>query len=329
MTTQTTHVFSNIPLAFHSASKETLPVDPVELILMVENDSAVECRLIFTISLQAYQQTVDAKALFNLYPEVKGETAQANFSPDNSIELEVRLSESLLEKLEAKGLTAENVAGYLSELYESEPSSILFFADSWYCLSVKQAISLPDELAEQGELKVGYRTTWGKERASGKNNQVENLEKVESEKSMLDVMTNFFTKNGQSVYQWEGETVFSFPYQGKNGQWRCYADAKQAESVCCLYSICPLKAPLDKRFAIAEFITRVNYILIVGNFEMDFTDGEIRCRTSIDVEGSVLTTPLFRQMTIANFSVMDRYLPGIMGIIHDALSPEEALATVD
>ena len=40
--------------------------------------------------------------------------------------------------------------------------------------------------------------------------------------------------------------------------------------------------------AIAEFLTRTNYSMIIGNFELDFADGEIRYKTSIDVQGDFL-----------------------------------------
>jgi len=46
----------------------------------------------------------------------------------------------------------------------------------------------------------------------------------------------------------------------------------------------------SKRGAVAEFINRANYGIIIGNFEMDFADGEIRYKTSIDVQGDKLTS---------------------------------------
>jgi len=42
-----------------------------------------------------------------------------------------------------------------------------------------------------------------------------------------------------------------------------------------------------------EFLTRANYGLNIGNFEMDFQDGEIRFKTAIDVEEVILRLSIF------------------------------------
>ena len=42
----------------------------------------------------------------------------------------------------------------------------------------------------------------------------------------------------------------------------------------------PMKVEEDKRAAVAEYLTRANYGLHVGNFEMDMTDGEVRYKTT-------------------------------------------------
>ena len=52
------------------------------------------------------------------------------------------------------------------------------------------------------------------------------------------------------------------------------------ETVTC-YHTAPITAPLEQRAAISEFITRANYGLTNGNFEMDFSDGELRYKTTI------------------------------------------------
>jgi hypothetical protein len=92
------------------------------------------------------------------------------------------------------------------------------------------------------------------------------------------------------------------------------------------YSVCPLAAPESKRTAIAEFIARANYGMLIGNFELDFTDGEIRYKTSIDVQGDFLSFELIKQLVYANVTMMDEYLPGIMSVIDSDVSPVDAIA---
>jgi hypothetical protein len=65
--------------------------------------------------------------------------------------------------------------------------------------------------------------------------------------------------------------------------------------------------------------------MIIGNFELDFADGEIRYKTSIDVKGDILSFELIKQLVYANVTMMDEYLPGIMSVIDNDVSPEDAI----
>ncbi len=95
------------------------------------------------------------------------------------------------------------------------------------------------------------------------------------------------------------------------------------------YSYCPVKAPENKRPILGDFLTRANYGLFIGNFEMDYNDGETRYKTSIDVEDDELSPALIKRLVYNNLAVMDKYLPGIMAVIYGGASPTEAIAQVE
>ena len=78
-----------------------------------------------------------------------------------------------------------------------------------------------------------------------------------------------------------------------------------------------------------NFLTRANYGLLIGNFEMDYNDGEVRYKTSIDVEGDRLSKALVKRLVYDNLAVMDRYLPGVLSVIYGGASPTEAIAQVE
>jgi hypothetical protein len=118
-------------------------------------------------------------------------------------------------------------------------------------------------------------------------------------------------------------------FQGKNGKWTCYAKARTEKAQFVFYSICPVSVPESKRLAIAEFIARANYGTIIGNFELDFVSGEIRYKTSIDVEGSTLFFPQMKQLVYTNVMMMDEYLPGIMSVIDGDVEARDAIAQIE
>ncbi len=149
------------------------------------------------------------------------------------------------------------------------------------------------------------------------------------EQQIFNSLIEFFEED-EWDFQWvEGMSVLSMGFSGKNGKWVCYAQAREKQQQFVFYSVLPVNVPDNKRSAIAEFITRANYGMVVGNFEMDFEDGEIRYKTSIDVEGAALLPPLIRQMVYANVIITDRYLPGLMSVIYGGKTPETAIASIE
>jgi hypothetical protein len=96
------------------------------------------------------------------------------------------------------------------------------------------------------------------------------------------------------LLQLGNQPILQMTFQGKNGKWTCYAQVHEEQPIFFFFSVCPVNVPEDKRLSMADFLTRANYGLKVGNFEMDFSDGEIRYKTSINVENDQLTHAIIR-----------------------------------
>lgn len=147
--------------------------------------------------------------------------------------------------------------------------------------------------------------------------------------TILKAVVKFFQEDQWPFDQIEGRPILRTRFRGKNGEWMCFAQAREEQFRFIFYSVCPVNAPENKRPEMAEFLTRANYGLIIGNFEMDYSDGEIRYKTSIDVEGDELTSALIKQMMYANVMTMDKYLPGIMKVLYANASPRDAIVEVE
>ncbi|MEH2168455.1 MAG: YbjN domain-containing protein [Nostoc sp.] len=147
--------------------------------------------------------------------------------------------------------------------------------------------------------------------------------------NIFEAIINFFQADNWPFVQLPGQPALQIPFQGENGKWNCYARARSEQNQFVFYSICPVNAPENKRLAVAEFITRANSGMIIGNLELDFTDGEISYKTSIDVEGDKLSFALIQRVVYANVTMMDEYLPGIMSVIYGNVSPEEVIAKIE
>ena len=146
---------------------------------------------------------------------------------------------------------------------------------------------------------------------------------------ILDALVDFFERDDWKVQPIEGQEALRMGFSGDNGNWSCFARAREQQDQALFRSICAVNAPPEKRQVMAEFICRANYGLVVGNFDFDFSDGEISYKTSVDAGDGPLTFELIKSMVYANVVMMDKYLPGIMAVLYAGKTPEEAITMVE
>jgi hypothetical protein len=149
------------------------------------------------------------------------------------------------------------------------------------------------------------------------------------DESLLETVKEFFEEDEWYYDKVGGAAVLTAGYQGDNGGWRCYAQVDEDERWLAFYSQLDSHIPEERRPALAEFFARANYGLVLGNFEMDFRDGEVRYKTSINVRDDRLSVGLVRPLVYLNVFTMDRYLPGIMKVAYSDSDPADAIAAIE
>jgi hypothetical protein len=133
--------------------------------------------------------------------------------------------------------------------------------------------------------------------------------------SLFEKLKAVFTEEGWAFSEIQPLPVLLTELDGPSGTWKLYAHAVEERELILLYSICPLTVPPEKRAEMASFLTRANYGLALGNFELDFEDGEIRYKTSLTVEGGDVRATLVRRLARVNGLAMERYLPSIAAVV--------------
>ena len=145
----------------------------------------------------------------------------------------------------------------------------------------------------------------------------------------FEILGKFLAEDGWFPQQLEDRTIYTMGFEGSNGRVTCYAQVRVDLEQFIFYVMAPAKVPENKRSLVAEFIARANYGLRIGNFEMDYSDGEVRYKSSLDFEGIVLQPELIKNAIYPAVQTTDRYLPGLMGIIYGDKLPEEAIAEIE
>ncbi len=121
---------------------------------------------------------------------------------------------------------------------------------------------------------------------------------------------------------------FRFGFTGENAILDCWIVCYEETERLCVLAIYPLAVPENKRMAVAEYLTRANFGILVGNFELDMRDGEIRYKTSADVEDTPLHYKFVKNLLVANLGMADRYFPGLMKVLYAGMTPADAVAVV-
>jgi hypothetical protein len=133
--------------------------------------------------------------------------------------------------------------------------------------------------------------------------------------ALLKGLRSAFIENRWPFLEVRGAPVLLSELSGAQGTWKFYAHAVEEQGLILLYSICPLRVPGERRSEVAQFLTRANHGLAVGNFELDFDDGEVRYKTVLQLPGDEVDSITLKRLVRANGIAMETYLPGIGAVI--------------
>lgn len=90
----------------------------------------------------------------------------------------------------------------------------------------------------------------------------------------------------------------------------------------------PLSADENYRLAVAEYLTRANFNMRNGNFEMNMEDGEIRFKTYCHASNGQLDAAGARLCILLPFLMIDRYGDGLLEVLFGFRSPKEAFDAI-
>lgn len=277
-----------------------------------------ECRLSFEVTAEQYRAAA-IRGLFHLAPDNRGPGADS-FAPTGTVRIEARLDPGSLAEVELLQSDPEAVAHALREASASARWSPLLDTEAWFALHVTTPVPL--DIDAEGELRVGYSTVFALDPPSA-------VGAGDLRLPMLTVALEVLESRG---VEWEETTdpeVVRAEVASDAGEWTLFVVCREEHGRCSIYSQAPWTAPETSRPAMAELLARLNYGLAIGNLEMDFADGEVRFKTSVDVSGSHLSLSMFEAILDVNLAAMDAYLPALEAVRDGRLTPAEAAASVE
>jgi hypothetical protein len=142
-------------------------------------------------------------------------------------------------------------------------------------------------------------------------------------KSLFDRVAGYLDAHDWTYDSYPENTYFRTTCRLKEVNVRVVLDVYEAEDWNRVLAYCtyPVFVPEQKRAAVVEAITRINYSIIYGNLEMDFKDGEIRVRTVVEAE-CALSDGMIERVLNANLNASDRYFAPIMAVAFGSANPD-------
>lgn len=116
---------------------------------------------------------------------------------------------------------------------------------------------------------------------------------------------------------------------GEHGGWAWSAVCIDACDILMFHANLPMRVPKNRRAAVAEFLSRANWGMIFGNFEMNWSDGQVVFRTSIPVASRPPSEDSLAHLVFANCMMADCYLLGLAEVAFGRRPPKMAVAHIE
>lgn len=124
-----------------------------------------------------------------------------------------------------------------------------------------------------------------------------------------------YLDRGTVVYDQDEERgMFRMLFEGKHGDLRVTMIIE--ETILQVFTHPANKIPETHRQLITEAITRANYGLKLGNFEMDLEDGELRYQSAMPLGEEFPEDDVIDHILYVGGAMIDRYLPAFLSIVY-------------
>ncbi|MGI6357702.1 MAG: YbjN domain-containing protein [Bacillota bacterium] len=141
---------------------------------------------------------------------------------------------------------------------------------------------------------------------------------------ILETVCEYLDNERWSYHADRERSLVFFDVAGEKGTMSCAIVVD--EGLRCLTFLIQLgvTVPGIKRLRMSDFITRVNYALLLGCFELNVDSGDMRFRVSLPLADAELSRQQLRDIIATGIYTVDRYYPGVMMLIYKNATAAEA-----
>jgi len=142
---------------------------------------------------------------------------------------------------------------------------------------------------------------------------------------MYDKFIEYLNSKNWKFSEYKESHLITFYLGGANGTtFYCTGQDEPDKKRFIFFTYCINNCPEKLRIKMAELLTRLNSVIFLGNFELNFETGGIKHKTSIIYEGVDVPLKLIDNLVIFNISLMDDCTPAILKLMYGETDPIDA-----
>ncbi|MCR8657461.1 YbjN domain-containing protein [Paenibacillus endoradicis] len=244
-----------------------------------------------------------------------------SFEAEDNIELKLILAPSVARQIVKQEADAEAILlSVIPDTFISRTIPELTQAELWYVVEAMQTVSLPIELAHEGQLRHGFHTIWRQELLHSPSTRNMTSQQQPSDSEIITNNDNLsnqleqFLVNHQIKYDFHNEQLIRLKLHGKNQvSWTELIRIEDDSQLIIFYAIFPTLVDEQHREQFALQFINENYDLMNGAFEMDIADGELRFRSTLLCPTGIDEYSMMKIMN-EHVLIMEQYVPALQDI---------------
>ena len=122
---------------------------------------------------------------------------------------------------------------------------------------------------------------------------------------------------------------YTMQVSDKERHWGCMIRFFSEQQLIAVYSVYPTAIAEANRPEMLAMLAYLNYDLMIGNLEMDVMDGELRFKTSLDLEVTGVSELIMSYLLQSNFSLFSRLYDTISEMIEQPHTTHDLQGAVD
>lgn len=144
-----------------------------------------------------------------------------------------------------------------------------------------------------------------------------------------ETLRRYLAETNPDAEEIAGKQAFKGRHTGDMFSSTYYFEIKVDLEQFLFYIVPDFIAPTEEMPLVAEYVARVNSGMRIGNFEVDFRNGEIRFKSSINFKGEKLTPALIDGAVEPALEAYETYMPGLVNVIAGLETPVRAINKID